>query len=420
VDTVTRVDELKLAQIDLFDPAFPLDPFRIYDSARSVHPWIAKYQFGYFLLDQASMKAFLRDDRRCRTPNRDITRLWNAVGTPFERFTDHHMVALGGEQHRRIRDLVAPAFTPRAAAALRPYMRKVFEETLDALGDADTCDINDVSSMYPITVMCSIIGVAREDIPKFVHWLDGLEAAVGQDVRVLPMLNESLAGMLDYATGLVEERRRPGSHPDDLLQSLVNLAHEEDRLTDEELRLLLVLLLGAGFDTSKNQLNLIMKLFVDHPEEWRKVVADPLRAKVVIEEALRFLNPLGGLHRVTNEDIVYRDVLIPANTFLTFPVTYAGRDPAENDNPNVFDPDRPKMAHIAFGQGIHMCLGQFLARAILEEAVPIMARRLRHPRLNGECTYRSPLGIWGVRSLPIKFDKVTSPKLASFAHAREG
>lgn len=405
MDSIVRLDRLKLAQIDIFDPTFARDPFATYEAARAVHPWIARYQFGYFLLDQASMKAFLRDDARCRTPNRDITHQWNAFGMPFERFNDHQLVALGGAEHKRIRDLVAPAFTPRAANTHRSFMRQIFEEILDSLGEVDSCDINDVSSRYPITVMCSLIGISLEDIPKFVHWLDVMEAAFGQDARILPKLNESVTGMIGYVSALIDERRKPGEHPDDLLQSLVNLAHMGDRLTDEELRLLLVLLLGAGFDTTKNQLNLIMKLFIEHPEEWRKVADNPGRAKLVIEESLRFMNPIGALHRVPNHDIVYRDVLVPANTFLSIPITYNGRDPAVNDKPNVFDPDRPKVAHVSFGQGVHMCLGQFLARALLEEAVPIMARRLRHPRLNGDCTFRSPLGIWGVRSLPIAFER---------------
>jgi cytochrome P450 len=409
---MARLDELKLAQIDIFDSRFARDPFAIYQAARTIHPWLARYQFGYFLLDHASMRAFLRDDSRCRTPNRDITRQWNAFGMPFERFNDHQLVALGGVEHKRIRDLVAPAFTPRAANTHRPFMREVFEGILDELGDVDSCDINDVSSRYPITVMCGLIGIAREDISKFVQWLDVMEAAFGQDVRILPKLNESATGMIDYVTDVINDRRKPGEHPDDLLQSLVNLAHMGDRLTDEELRLLLVLLLGAGFDTSKNQLNLIMKLFIEYPDEWRKVADDPTRAKLVIEESLRFMNPIGALHRVTNVDIVYNHVLIPANSFLSIPLTYNGRDSAVTANPNVFNPDRPKVTHVSFGQGIHMCLGQFLARALLEEAVPIMARRLRHPRLNGECTFRSPLGIWGVRSLPIKFEKSAAPAVS--------
>jgi cytochrome P450 len=404
-ETVTRLEDLELASIDLFDRTFWRDPFSVYDAAREVHPWLARYQFGYLLLDQASMRAFLRDDGRCRTPNRDITHLWQAYDTPFQRFNDHQMVALGGAEHKRLRDLVASAFTPRAANRHRPFMREVFEEVLDSLGDAESCDINDIASQYPITVMCSLIGIAREDLSKFVHWLDVMEAAFGQDAAILPKLNESIEGMYGYVSGVIEERRKPGDHPEDLLQQLVELAHEGQSLTDEELRSLLVLLLGAGFDTTKNQINLIMKMFIDHPDEWKKAANDPDYSKRVIEESLRFMNPIGSLHRVTNEDIVYRDVLIPANSFISIPITYNGRDPAANADPDSFNPMREKITHVSFGQGIHMCLGQFLARALLEEAIPVMAQRLRHPREAGTPEFRSPFGIWGYRSLPIAFDR---------------
>lgn len=406
----SRLDELELAEIDIFDPAYHRDPHAVYDAARNVHPWLAKYQFGYLLLDYASMRAFLRDDERCRTPNRDITIMWNAEGTPFQRFTDHNMVALSGDDHKRIRDLVAPAFTPRAANKHRPFMREVFNEVLDGLGDAESCDINTVASQYPITVMCVLLGIARSDTAKFVRWLDVMEAAFGQDARVLPRLNESIEGMLGYVQTLIDERRKPGDHPDDVLQNLVDLAHEGQSLSDEELRNLLIILLGAGFDTTKNQLNLIMRIFIERPDVWQRVAENSDAAKPVIEESLRYMNPIGSLHRVTNVDITYRDVLIPANSFLSMPIIYNGRDPEMHAEPGVFNPDRKAMSHITFGQGIHICLGQFLARALLEEAVPIMARRMRNPRTTAEGTFRTPLGIWGYSSLPIAFER--GPKAA--------
>lgn len=401
---MTRLDELSLAEIDIFDPAYHRDPHGVYDQARKVHPWLAKYQFGYLLLDYASMRAFLRDDERCRTPNRDITMMWNAAGTPFQRFTDHNLMALSGDEHKRIRDLVAPAFTPRAANKHRPFMREMFNEVLDGLGDAKSCDINTVASQYPITVMCMLLGIARSDTDKFVRWLDVMEAAFGQDARVLPRLNESIDGMMHYVQGLIDERRAAGDHPDDVLQNLVTLAGEGEKLSDEELRNLLIILLGAGFDTTKNQINLIMKIFTDRPDIWRRVAEDPEAAKPVIEESLRFMNPIGSVHRVTNVDIEYRDVFIPANSFLSIPIAYNGRDPQLHTEPDVFDPNRGSMSHITFGQGIHICLGQFLARALLEEAVPIMARRMRNPRVSGEGAFRTPLGIWGYSALPIAFD----------------
>ena len=213
--------------------------------------------------------------------------------------------------------------------------------------------------------------------------------------------------MYEYVTRLVDSRREAGNHPQDLLQDLVEIALEGDRLDDEELRTLLVLLLGAGYDTTKNQLNLVMKMLIDHPQEQEKLAGEPARVKRLINESLRLRNAIGCLHRLNDVDIEYRDVLIPANTFLSMPVTFYGWDAKHADAPGSFDPERRDAPPvIAFGQGIHMCLGQFLARALLEEALPMLARRIRNPRLNGDIVPRAPMGIWGYKSLPIAFDAI--------------
>jgi cytochrome P450 len=397
------LSELDLPQIDLFDPALARDPIAVYAEARKKN-WIAKYQFGYILLDAQSMRDFLRNDAQCREPNLDIVKAWKAQGTPFERFTSHQLVALRGKEHKRIRDLVAPAFTPRAANQHRLVMRETLERILDSVAPSGKCDFTRVSAQYPITVMCHLIGVPPEDITTFETWLEPGERAFGQDPSILPVLNEATQNILDYVTRLIDQRRMPGEHPDDLLQSLVSLATAGDKLSDEELRLLLALLLGGGYDTSKNQLNLILKQMIDRPQEWAAIAANPARAKAVIEESLRFQNVIGALHRVTEVEITYRDVVIPANTFLSIPITFHGRDPALNAAPDEFNPDRQRVAHFTFGQGEHFCLGMYLARALLEEALPILARRLQRPRLSGPITYRTPMGIWGYTSLPIEFE----------------
>ena len=398
-----QLNELDLPQIDLFDPEYSRDPHSIYQAA-SEKSWIAQYQFGYLFLDHTAMTDFLRDDERCREPNLDLVQMWGAQGTTFERFTANQLVAKRGEEHQRIRNLVAPAFTPKAASKHREFMRKTLETILDAVRGGE-CDFAEISAQYPITVMCRLIGVPIEDVNKFKDWLEPQEAAFGQDVSALPAIENGLVNMYEYVSGLIDARRQPGNHPQDLLQDLVELAHEGDRLDDEELRTLLVLLLGAGFDTTKNQINLIMKMLIDHPEEHDKLNADPSRVKSVIAESLRLRNAIGCLHRLNDVDIEYRDVLIPANTFMSFPITFNGWDKKYTENPDKFDTERSDAPPlITFGQGIHMCLGQYLARALLEEGLPILARRIRNPRLNGEIVHRSPMGIWGYKSLPIAFE----------------
>jgi len=402
-----QLSDLDLPQIDLFDPAYSADPHSTYQAARE-KSWLAQYQFGYLVLDHDAMRDFMRDDDRCREPNRDIVAMWGAEGTAFERFTSHQLVAMRGEEHKKMRDLVAPAFTPKAAAKHRDFMKEVLNDILDKV-EGQEVDFVDISTYYPITVMCRLIGVAPEDVTKFKDWLEPQEAAFGQDPEMFALINDGLVNMYDYVTRLIEERRQPGEHPDDLLQDLVDLAEEGDKLDDEQLRTLLILLLGAGFDTTKNQLNLIVKMLMDHPEELEKLREDPARVKPVIAESLRLRNAIGCIHRLPDVDIEYRDVVIPANTFLSFPITFNGWDEQHTSNPESFNVDRadgPPL--IAFGQGIHMCLGQYLARGLLEEALPILARRISNPRLSGDVAYRSPMGIWGYSSVPIAFDEIAS------------
>lgn len=400
-----QLSDLDLPQIDLFDPAYASDPHGTYQAARE-KSWLAQYQFGYLVLDHDAMRDFLRDDDRCREPNLDIVAMWGAEGTAFERFTAHQLVAQRGNAHKKIRDLVAPAFTPKAAAKHREFMIETLNEILDKV-EGQECDFVDISTYYPITVMCRLIGVAAEDVTKFKDWLEPQEAAFGQDPEMFGLINDGLVNMYEYVSNLITERRQPGEHPGDLLQDLVNLAGEGDQLDDEELRTLLILLLGAGFDTTKNQINLIMKMLIDQPEELEKIQQDPARVKPVIAESLRLRNAIGCLHRLNDVDIEYRNVLIPANTFMSFPVTFNGWDSTYTSNPENFDVERsdgPPL--ITFGQGIHMCLGQYLARGLLEEALPILARRIRNPRLNGDIVYRSPMGIWGYSSVPIAFSEI--------------
>ena len=398
-----QLEELNLPEIDIHSPEFIKDPNANYAEARR-HSWLAKYPFGYILLDYQAMKDFLPDER-CRTPNRDITALAGVEkGSPFERFNDHFLLALDGDEHRRHRRIMAPAFTPREANRFRPFMRETINEILDQVADKGECDFVRVAAQYPITVMCHLIGVSPKDIARFEEWVIVQSDAFSLNQESVASVNAALGHMFEYVTELVEHRRKPGEKRDDLLQTLVDLATEGERLSDEELRVLLIHLIAGGYDTTKNQLICIMKILLDHPEEWKALSRVPDRIKPFIEEALRFLNPITTTFRVPNVDIEYRDTLIPKDTMLMLPLTFAGRDEAVNESPMNFNPDRPTKRHLAFGLGIHICVGMFLARALLEEALPIIVERLKQPKAAGEAIPRQFSAIGGYVELPIRFE----------------
>lgn len=398
-----QLADLDVAEIQIHDPDFVNDPHTIYSVARKKN-WVARFPMGYVVLDQQAMRDFLMDDR-CRTPNRDISAMVGVgKGTPFERFYDHFFLALDGETHKRLRMILAPAFTPREAAKYRPFMNETINNIIDSLDGAAECDFTRVAARYPITVMCDILGVSTDDIDKFEEWVIVLSDAFSLNEETVAKVNWALAHLFDYADELVDARRNRSETKDDLLQTLVDLATDGESLSDEELRVLLINLISAGYDTTKNQLILMMKVLLDHPEEWSKVADDRGRVKKVVDESLRFYNPISATFRATNVDIEYRDTLIPKDTMLMLPLTYAGRDEAFYDSPHAFNPDRDKTKSITFGRGAHICLGMFMARALLEEALSVLVERMKNPQLAGEAVFRHFSGMVGMDALPISFE----------------
>lgn len=404
-----RLEDLTdLPEIDVHDPAYVQDPHGHVARARE-QSWIGKYNFGYMALDFQSMKDFL-GDRRFRTGNRDLSKMMGiGENTAFARFQNNFLQALNGPGHDRLRALVAPSFTPRAANLHRDYMRETINKVLDQHVPAGECDFVRVAARYPISVMCRLLGIDTADIDVFEEWVDVFSVSQSHKEDTVAMVDRAIGNMFDYADKIVEARRAPGLKPDDLFQSLVELSNNGDVLSDEELRVMMISLIAGGYDTTKNQLIFLMKLLTDYPQEWEKLAADPSRVKPFIEEALRFLHPIGVAFRLPNEDIVYRDVLIPKDTLIALPMTASGRDPAVNENPDVFDVDRKSRTMVTFGQGMHMCVGMFLARALLEEALPVIVRRMPRPRVNGEVTVRPFQAIWSLNALPIAFDKELEP-----------
>ncbi len=207
-----------------------------------------------------------------------------------------------------------------------------------------------------------------------------------------------------FVDALIEERG-PDAGKGDLLGDMI-AANSSGRISDKELRQLLILLFAAGYDTTKNLLILLMHSLLQQPDIYRRCGEDFDYARKVVKEQMRFTTPSNTM-RIVTETFSYRDVEIPAGTMLIFPISISGRDPEMFANAMSFDPDRPeKHPTQAFGRGMHICLGQFLAVANVEEGIHIIARRLKKPQLAGEVTWKPFPGVWGITALPITFDPV--------------
>jgi cytochrome P450 len=186
------------------------------------------------------------------------------------------------------------------------------------------------------------------------------------------------------------------------------IAAEEagDRLSTDELVMMTEAVLMAGTDTTRNQLACAVALFADHPDQWACLAAEPSMASRAVEEAMRYLGTVRATMRIASEDIVLHDVEIPAGTLVMTSLAGANRDSGVWEHPHRFDIDRPAATdpHLTFGSGIHYCLGAALARAELQEALPILARRMPDLAVDGTIEWKPPtVGIWGPAALPLRF-----------------
>jgi cytochrome P450 len=400
------IADLALPNLPMEDAGFAADPWPHLEAARRQHPWLATCSFGYVVHSYDAIRDLLWLDHSLQGAYTNVVDIMQARGTPWGRFQQESLLAQTGDAHKRIRSVLAPAFTPQQANRHRPLMRKVIAELLDEWVPKGAFDFEEFASYFPITVLCSLMGASPDVIPHLRSSMEAFGLSLSMDPNHLPALQQATEVLDAFAQDLVAERRRQPRRPAgeaDLLEILVNTL-ESGGLTERELYDLLIFLFVAGYDTSKNALTLLMNVLIDRPDLYRRCAEDPDFCTKVVEENFRYLTT-STIPRIVTKDIDYRDVRIPKGTMLFFPVSISGRDPDAIDDPDSFDPERGQLKkHLTFGLGVHICLGQFIARAQIQEGTHQITRRIANPRRAGPSAWRPFYGVWGLKGLPIEFD----------------
>lgn len=372
-------------------------------AAHAKHPYLARNLLGYSVTSHHHAQAILRERK-----------FWSAIAyIPQMAGIDPEATGLGGrpsilstegDEHGRLRRLVAPAFTPKAADKLRPFMRDVIERLIDEASDGGRCEfVSAVCEPYPIPIICELLGAPAEDWKLFSEWATDLFRIFnGNLAEDLPLIRKAREHLDDYVGALIEERR--AAPRDDLLSALIAAEEAGDRLSSDELLSMAQAVLVAGTDTTRNQLGCIIALFAQHPEQWRLLRENPDLTPRAVEEAMRYLGAVRGTARIASEDVEYDGLLFPKNTFVFPSFVAANFDDGVWAEPDRFDitKESSNTPHLTFGSGIHYCLGAWLARAELQEALPVIARRWPDLRLDGDVEWKPPqFGIWGPARLPI-------------------
>jgi cytochrome P450 len=400
--TDPRIDQgtdREVAFFDLSDPAFQPDTPEVHAAREAC--WYARTSLGYAVLRYDEVAALLRD-RRLRQGGVESLAAQGITTGPLADWMRMIILNIEGEEHARLRHLVSKAFTPRAVDALRPVMRAVTHELIDSFAAYGTCEfMADFADPYPSRIICELLGIPRERYAQFHGWANDLGLAFSYTVAEhLARIEAALQGLYACVDDLLAARRAaPGP---DLISALIAAEEAGDQLSDAELRVMVSALVFAGQDTTRNQLGCALATFLAHPAQWARLAEEPGLAARAVEEIMRVRPAVPVIWRVAAEDFEFRGLRIAAGTFVSMFVAAAHTDPRVFGTAE-FDINRERPAQLAFGGGVHYCLGAPLARAEMEEALPILAARLPTPELAGSVNWRPALGIYGPITLPIRF-----------------
>jgi cytochrome P450 len=401
---VTTVADLDLYELPIGEQVFADDPNPYMIAAREKHPWLAKSSFGIVITEYNACSEILLMDDELKTPAEHIVEIMGGEGTHWARFEVECLIARDGADHHRIRSAVRTAFSPRAVNSYRDRIREVVLTLLDEWASKGWFDFEAFASRFPVAVMFSLIGVPSTRIAQVKDWLEIVGQSFSLDRGLFPRIRVAFDGLWKFVDELVNERKAGSNRGEpDLLDALVAV-EGEGKMSPTELRDLLVFLFVAGYDTSKNQLTHIMNFMLDRPVQWQRCASDRSYCDKVVDEALRY-SGVATSYRNAARELEYRGVTVPAGTMLIFPMGIVCRYSGPFENGLVFDPERPNAnRHTAFSRGMHVCLGQYLARLQIAEGLHLIAQRLKNPRRDGKIVWRLFPGVWGPKHLPIAFD----------------
>jgi cytochrome P450 len=395
------VSDLDLPAFDYAAPDFSADRYHAQLAGIRQQGWLATSPLAYIVLDHDAGEFFLRS-RKTAFPGRQIAEFFGVTSGPLAEHIDTNILNLGGEQHRRLRALVGPALTPRAADRWRPVMRGFLEDLWTRAASDGGCDfVAAVARPYPSLTIATVLGAPRQDADRLYAWSTWVQRQF--DIRALETsrdaIERAVTEVREYVTGLLEARREtPG---DDLISTLLAARDQGDRLSAAECVELVTNILAGGIDTTAGQLAHAIRLFAGQPGQWARLAAEPALIPRAVDEVLRFEPVTPFTARICLEQVEFRDVVFPAGTIVAVCAERANR---EDEGGEDFDITATRAGRLlTFGAGAHYCLGANLARAELEEALAFLAPRTPGLALDGPPQLGGVEGIYGVDKLPVSW-----------------
>jgi len=401
-----------LEQYARFDPAVFANPYGLFARLRSEEPvcWCETLEC-WLITRYDDVASALRDPRFSSSR---INALVNQLPyetreqvEPLRQYLAKFMGISDPPDHTRIRSLVNKAFSSRVVETMGPRIQRIVDELLDAVEPAGQMDIiQDFAYLLPVTVIAEILGLPAEDQKEFKRWSDDIVGFISSGrglVDLAQRAQNSMMELTNYYRDIIAERRRQPR--EDLISKLIVAEEQEDRLTEEELLATCVTLLAGGHETTTHLIAGGMLALLRNPEQLQVLRCDRSAIVSGVEELLRYETPVQRGERVAADHIELRGRRIRKGQRVFLVVAAANRDESQFPEADRLDVRRHPNRHMAFGFGIHFCVGAILARAEGQIAIGTLLRRLREPTLAAQTfEYQQTLAIRGLKSLTINFE----------------
>ncbi|MFE0555026.1 cytochrome P450 [Paenibacillus sp. NPDC058910] len=394
---MTNVNEsLKNA---LFTKEFTHNPYPVYEKLRQSDPILNLQfpdgRFGWLISNYEEAIEALKDVRF----SKDVAK---AMGQEQTSVFSTNMLFSDPPDHKRLRGLVQKGFTPQRIADMRDHIQEIADNLLDAVSSKETINlIDEYAFKLPIIVISEILGVPTEDQEKFRIWSNSIIGASNQEMneQVVQHMNEFIAYLKDW---FAKVREQPG---DDMISQLVIAENQGDRLSEQELYGVVTLMIIAGHETTVNLIGNGVLALLEHPEQRKLLQEQPELIHGAIEEMLRYNGPVEfSTSRFAAEDMDFHGVHMKKGDLVVIALNSANRDASQFKDPDIFDITREKSQHLAFGKGIHLCLGAPLARLEGEIAINTLLHRYPNFELQrdiDELEWRPGMIVRGVKEIPI-------------------
>ena len=396
------------------------DPYPTYAELQRTRPvYWADELHGWVVTGYDDVYGALRDHGRFSSDR--IDRLLGSrvppealkIIAPFVALASRWMWMVDPPDHTRVRRTFNHGFTPRAVRRLRPLVEETVGDLLDAVADRGSMDlIADFAYPLPATVLADVYGIPRADAPLLKEWSDAMKVFIGGTPDLAAMAGpaaDSMREMMAYFTAVIADRR--GNPRDDLVSALVH-ADEAEPLDPDSLCANLVLVLAASYATTQDMIGNGMLGLLRQRAEWHRLQGEPALLPGAIDEVLRYDGPVQLTHRVATEDIDLRGTRIARGDLVYLMRAAANRDPHRFPDPYRIDVGRQDTGHVAFGAGIHYCIGAALARVEGVATLQALLRRMPAIELDpaAPAAYRADsLQFRGLRTLPVVFPAAAAP-----------